>query len=163
MTLSIQPAGAGDLQTVLALNEAALPHVNSIGLSQLQALASMACFFSIARIDSEIAGFLLAMREGVCYASENYQWFSRRYPSFVYIDRIVVAHEFFRRSVGRCLYQHLIDASADAPRLTCEVNLRPPNQGSIDFHRRLGFIEVGRQQTENGGKQVALMCKSLTG
>lgn len=32
-----------------------------------------------------------------------------------------------------------------APILTCEVNVNPPNLGSIRFHNRIGFSEVGQQ------------------
>lgn len=160
MKLDIRPAGVEDLDQVLMLNQAALPHVNSIGREQLERLAAMACFFSVAVTDSRIAGFLLALREGADYASENYRWFCRCYPSFVYVDRIVVEPGHARLGVGRRLYEDLLAASVQlAPRLTCEVNLEPPNPGSIAFHQRLGFREVGRQQTEGGSKRVVLMCR----
>jgi hypothetical protein len=44
--------------------------------------------------------------------------------------------------------------------LTCEVNLRPPNEGSLRFHRRLGFREVGRQETPYGAL-VTLLALDL--
>ena len=48
-----------------------------------------------------------------------------------------------------------------APVLTCEVNLRPPNEGSIAYHERHGFKRVGTQETEGGSKEVAMMEKRL--
>ena len=45
--------------------------------------------------------------------------------------------------------------------LTCEVNLKPPNPGSIVFHQQLGFAEVDQQETEQGAKRVSLMVKTL--
>jgi predicted GNAT superfamily acetyltransferase len=43
---------------------------------------------------------------------------------------------------------------------TLEVNLEPRNDGSLRFHDRLGFVEVG-QQVSGSGKLVSLMAKTL--
>ncbi|NNE42793.1 MAG: GNAT family N-acetyltransferase, partial [Gemmatimonadetes bacterium] len=48
-----------------------------------------------------------------------------------------------------------------APMITCEVNTRPRNDGSLRFHARLGFREVGTQETEGGAKAVSLLEKRL--
>jgi predicted GNAT superfamily acetyltransferase len=34
--------------------------------------------------------------------------------------------------------------------LALEVNVDPPNAGSLRFHERLGFVEVGQQDTPYG-------------
>ena len=34
--------------------------------------------------------------------------------------------------------------------LALEVNVDPPNEGSLRFHERLGFVEVGQQDTPYG-------------
>jgi hypothetical protein len=47
-----------------------------------------------------------------------------------------------------------------APLLTCEVNLNPPNLGSIRFHNRIGFREVG-QQDSKPGLTVSMLAKKL--
>ena len=94
--------------------------------------------------------------------SENYRYFQRKYPRFLYVDRIAVTAEHHRRGVGRALYQHLLNtSSADYPILTCEVNLRPPNPGSLVFHERIGFRAVGEQETEGGAGRVCLMAMPL--
>ena len=41
--------------------------------------------------------------------------------------------------------------------LFCEVNVRPRNDVSLDFHASLGFREVGQQDTD-GGKRVSLLA-----
>ena len=38
-----------------------------------------------------------------------------------------------------------------------QVNTRPCNERSLAFHERLGFHEVGRQQSEGGSKEVAML------
>jgi len=45
--------------------------------------------------------------------------------------------------------------------MTCEVNLRPPNEGSMHFHQRLGFRQVAEQESEGGTKTVALLVRQL--
>ena len=60
------------------------------------------------------------------------------------------------------LYKDLADASAGwAQQLVCEVNLRPANPGSLAFHQRLGFKQVGTQETQNGKKKVAFLLKKI--
>jgi predicted GNAT superfamily acetyltransferase len=44
--------------------------------------------------------------------------------------------------------------------LTCEVNLNPPNHGSIRFHQRIGFSEVGQQESKPG-LTVSMLAKKL--
>ena len=48
------------------------------------------------------------------------------------------------------------------PILTCEVNLKPPNDGSILFHEKYGFEQVGTQETDGGEKEVSLMVYQIT-
>jgi len=161
MRFSIQPVSPADYDSVLALNEAALPHVNSIGVPELTALAEQAFLFDLVWLDKAVVGFILVLREGADYQSLNYRWFSARYSQFVYVDRIVIAKTFARQGVGGLLYAKLEKfASEVAPVLACEVNLRPANPGSLAFHRALGFHEVGQQETGNGEKLVSLMIKA---
>jgi len=48
--------------------------------------------------------------------------------------------------------------------VTCEVNLHPPNPGSLRFHEGLGFRALGEQETGLGSdgmpKRVRLMGRS---
>jgi uncharacterized protein len=48
-------------------------------------------------------------------------------------------------------------------RITCEVNLRPPNPVSDAFHARLGFTEVGRAMFGNGAKAVRYLMRNVSG
>jgi uncharacterized protein len=51
--------------------------------------------------------------------------------------------------------------SLRAERVTCEVNLEPPNPVSQRFHESLGFVEVGRQETYGGSVTVQLLERRL--
>ena len=61
---------------------------------------------------------------------------------------------------GKALYEYLIDQSKEE-RITCEVNLDPPNPGSILFHEKMGFREVEQQFVGDGEKLVSLMSRDL--
>jgi len=45
--------------------------------------------------------------------------------------------------------------------MTCEVNIRPPNESSMRYHEMHGFVQVATQETEGGLKKVALLEKKL--
>ena len=160
MTILIHPARAADYDAVLQLNESAVPNVNSIPESTLKNLHGECCFFHVARESSDIAGFLLALPESASYDSLNFQYFKSRYPRFVYVDRIVINKEYRRRGVGRKLYDDLFNqVRPDNLMVTCEVNLSPPNPGSLMFHESLGFREVDQLESPGSGKRVSLQVR----
>lgn len=162
MNVTLRPAVEDDFDAILQLNTAAVPHVNRIDRHELAGLAAQAFHFHVARVGDSLAGFLLSLAPGADYGSLNYRWFSERYEQFVYVDRIVVADDHHGLGIGRRLYAGLERAMAGfAPSLTCEVNLAPANPGSLAFHGRLGFAEVGQQATEGGAKRVCLMHKRV--
>ena len=157
--MEIRAAEKADYAPVLAMNEGALPHVSSLTEAGFAALVGQCFYFSVASVDGVVAGSLMALLPGEDYRSLNYRWFSERYASFVYIDRIVVGPQFSGMGIGRALYADVERAARGvAPILTCEVNLEPPNPGSVAFHGKLGFAEVG-QLVADEGKLVSLMVK----
>jgi predicted GNAT superfamily acetyltransferase len=160
--MQITDVTESDLATVLALNEASTPHVNNIDLDMMRWFAANAFYFRIARIEDRVAGFLIGLRPGLEYGSENYRWFCDNYPDFGYIDRVAVAASARRRGVASRLYDDFTAALNGAvPLLTCEVNIRPTNESSMHYHETRGFVQVATQQTEGGTKKVALMEKKL--
>ena len=150
-----------DFPDVLTLNATAVPHVNLIGQDELQWFADHAAFVRVANISGRIAGFLIGMRPGTNYASPNYRWFCDNYQDFAYVDRVVVAQWARRKRIAESLYTEFAESQADAPFMTCEVNLHPPNAGSMRFHERMGFRQVSSQEIHGGEKEVALMEKLL--
>ncbi|MEM9531841.1 MAG: GNAT family N-acetyltransferase [Pseudomonadota bacterium] len=159
MTVTIRAATDRDMPWVLNQNNEAAPAVNALSMDQLSQLVSKTSAFRIAEIDGRPVGFLLAMTEGADYGSMNFQWFKAHYDQFVYIDRVVIAASSRRLGVGRVLYADIHSyTERTAPVLTCEVNLHPPNPGSVRFHSVYGFREVGQQDTEGGAKRVSLLA-----
>ena len=153
---------AADLPSVLELNQSARPHVSDLELDALCALVAEAAYVRGVTRDGRLLAFLIAFAPDAHYESPNFQWFRARYDRFVYVDRIVVAAGARGEGIGKRLYDDVAAFARErAPRVTCEVNLRPRNDGSLRFHAREGFVQVGEQETEGGKKSVALLAREL--
>lgn len=107
-----------------------------------------------------IQGFIITLGPGQQYDSPNYEFFTDNFQSFEYVDRIVIGEKGRGNGLGTAMYNYIIDQTS-AEHMTCEVNLEPPNPGSLHFHSSFGFEEVGRQYSEEGKKFVSLMAKRL--
>lgn len=162
MEFIIRDIDGPDLDAVLTLNQSEVPHVGSIDLPRMQWFAANAAYFRVAMNEDRLAAFLVGMRPGTSYQSPNYRWFCDRYDDFAYVDRVAVADFARRFGLASRLYD---DFAATVPAsvefMTCEVNVQPPNESSMIFHRRLGFRQVGTQTTEGGSKEVAMLAKDL--
>ncbi len=149
----IRPLIDDDLDRVLAINEANVPEVGSVDRTRLEFIVAESPIALVAELDDGIAGFCLVLDERSTYDSVNYRWFTSRYTRFMYLDRVAI-HEAARgRGLGRALYDEvdrLMVERGDADHLALEVNADPPNEPSLAFHARLGFSEVGQQDTPYG-------------
>lgn len=160
MPVAVRRLVEADLPTVLRLNNAAVPAVPAEDRAGLDALVRLVSLALVAESDDGPAGFLLAMEPGVDHASENYRWFSAGDPDFLYVDRIVVDAAARGGGIGAALYAAAFEHArrTGRRRVTCEVNVRPENPGSLRFHARLGFERVGEQETKGGSVRVALLA-----
>ncbi len=106
--------------------------------------------------EDTLMGFVLCLPPATRYASLNYAWFNQRYDAFVYVDRIAVGEAYRDQKIGSVLYQEVIaQAQAQGCPVAAEVNLEPPNPGSLRFHERLGFEQVGI--LSHGSKRVTMV------
>jgi predicted GNAT superfamily acetyltransferase len=158
MTRTIREAKPADFAAILALNLESEALLSPLDAGRLAQLHSQAAYHHVICEDDAVVGFLLAFREGADYDSPNYLWFARRYPAFLYIDRIAVAARHQGRQLGRRLYEDLF---AFARRyaiatVTCEFYVEPLNLASQRFHAEFGFREVGTQWVAAGTKKVSL-------
>ena len=158
MIFTISPTVSAQLPTIVKINQEALPGVSSVTLEDMEHFLSIVDYFRTLQLDDTIAGFLIALTPGKDYHSPNYKWFEKKYNSFMYVDRIVIDSAYQSNGFGWAFYNNLREfTEGHSPRITCEVNLRPPNEGSIIFHEKYGFRQVGTQETEGGKKEVSLM------
>jgi uncharacterized protein len=148
---------------VLELNQRCTPHVGGLDADRFERIVDESSLALVARDPGGLLGFVLVLAPGASYDSPNYRWFSERYDRFTYVDRIAVDPRGQRSGVGRRLYQQVFEhaGSLGVDRVTCEVNLEPPNPVSRRFHESLGFFEVGRQETYGGSVTVQLLERRL--
>ncbi|MDJ0908375.1 MAG: GNAT family N-acetyltransferase [Woeseiaceae bacterium] len=157
MNVTLRDAAAGDLDEVLALNEANVPAVGQVSIEKMHWFRDHAHYFRVAVTGDYIAAFLIGLRPGTSYESSNYRWFCDNYEDFAYVDRIAVSERARRSGLASRLYDDFAAAMAEAVVMTCEVNILPPNPSSMRFHERLGFRRVGTIEYEPGAKEVALL------
>jgi len=96
--------------------------------------------------------------------SESYRWFMERGSDFLHVDRIAISADERGAGIGGALYRDLFAVATEKGRaeVTCEVNTKPPNPGSLRFHARLGFEQVGELVTKGGAYEVALMARNVS-
>ena len=149
-----------DLPACVALNNGAVPAVSEADLAKMQTLLDESLLSLVAEQEGEIVGFCVNFGPGASYTSVNYLWFCERYDDFAYLDRIVVSPDARNTGIGAAMYAAVEEQVAGIPWLLCEVNLRPRNDGSLRFHDRIGFVEVGQQETPYG-VLVSMLAKDL--
>jgi predicted GNAT superfamily acetyltransferase len=148
-----------DLDVVFAINEENVPAVGQETPEDLLAIYDVCSMNIVAEVDHVVRAFCMVMPPNVAYASPNYLYFCDRYDDFVYLDRVAITARFQGRGIGAMLYRE-VERRATAPLFALEVNVKPPNVGSMRFHLREGFVEVDQLETRPG-KIVSLMTKGL--
>lgn len=160
--LIIRDVRDSDLDAVLGLNQSEVPHVGSVDAARMRWYADNASYFRVAVHGNDLGAYLVGFLPGIGYTSPNYLWFCKHYDEFAYVDRVAVAPSARRTGIATRLYDDFAAAlPASVPVMTCEVNVRPPNSSSMDFHRRLGFEQVGSLASDTGDKEVAMLLKPL--
>ena len=144
-----------DVEVMWAINEEGLPGTGQVSAQELAALLDLASYSIGAFDDGGMLGFVICLPPATAYGSLNYAWFNQRYDAFLYVDRIAVATDHRNRGVGSALYsQVMAEANQQAVPVAAEVNLVPPNPGSVRFHHRFNFVEVGT--LDHGEKAVTM-------
>jgi predicted GNAT superfamily acetyltransferase len=162
MSISIRDVREHELDSVLALNNAAGPTILPLDAAKARFFFDHATYFRVAEVDGHLAGFLIAFDQRAPYASSNFLWFRERFESFIYIDRVVVASSRRGAGLGRVFYADVQSfAEVRAPKLACEVFLEPRNDVAVLFHGTYGFLEAGQQVMPETRLRVSLLSKEL--
>ncbi len=111
----------------------------------------------------EVLGFLMVFKEDANYDNENFLWFNDRMENFIYIDRIVIPDEHQGKGIGKLLYDFVFELGREEGYdiVTCEIDIKPPNETSLSFHKKMGFEEKGRQVLSAGRKEVSLQARKI--
>ena len=148
-----------DLDLMLAINQENVPAVGPETAETMRQIFEWSFLALGVEVDKALVGYCLMMKPGLPYRSTNYQWFCDKYDDFIYLDRVAFTESHQGKGYGSLLYNE-VESRSSEPLFTLEVNLEPRNDGSLRFHDRLGFVEVG-QQVSGSGKLVSLMAKTL--
>jgi len=161
--IKIRDAVQEDFESILILNEVEVEKTSPMDLEKISFLDELSCYHKVATVDNEVAGFLLVMRCGAAYINDNFSWFAAKFPTFMYVDRIVVGSDYFGLKIGSMLYQDLFRyAKANGINtITCEYYLEPLNVVSRAFHNKFGFKELGTQRVVNNTKLVSLQSVEM--
>ena len=133
-----------DVQSIWAINEQGLPGTGQVSQQELSDLLKLSALSLGVFREGEVLGFVICLSPGTTYSSLNYAWFNNKYNDFIYVDRIAVSLDHRDKGIGSKLYEEVIAYSQDnRTPIAAEVNLNPPNPGSMRFHHRFEFEEVG--------------------
>lgn len=148
----VRRAHLNDLLKILELNNRESKWVGTKDIDFFQRYMNIS-FFSVAEYNGKIVGFLMAMDQNTEYDSINFLWFKERYNKFFYIDRVIVDESIRGKGIGSLLYRELMNKRENIP-LVAEVSIEPSNEGSVIFHDKIGFREVGK--LKSGDKKVRM-------
>ena len=119
--------------------------------------------FLCQRREPRDAGVSAGLDQDAAYDNQNFRWFRARFERFVYIDRIIITEDARGQGLARLMYEDLFAESKAAGhvRVLCEVNIDPPNEGSLAFHRSMKFLALADVVLKGGSKRVRYLVKEL--
>ena len=159
----IRAADPKDFEIICAMNLAETQHTSTMDVARLTELSAISCYHKVADLGGTVSAFLLAMCHDSPYVNDNFEWFSKKYARFIYIDRVVVSPASRGLRLGSFLYEDIFRhaRSNEIPLIACEYNIVPPNEPSRLFHEKFGFKEQGSQWVANGTKRVSLQVAEI--
>lgn len=139
------------LQSIYDLNQANTPEVGSLkSINHLKKLIELSAYNLLVLSNDEIVGFIICMREGSVYRSENYKFFVQKLKKFLYVDRVAIGEQYRRAGLGQAIYENIfIHAAKNDLPIALEVNTQPVNQPSLNFHEKMGFDKAGAKNFED--------------
>lgn len=149
-----------DVEAMWVINEEGLPGTGQVSQDELVSLLNLASLSLGAFENDLMLGFVMCLPPRTSYGSLNYAWFNQRYDAFLYVDRIAVAANQRDRGVGSALYERVVaTAKEHTVPVAAEVNRLPPNPGSMRFHHRFNFVEVGTLD-HGANKSVTMLLRT---
>jgi uncharacterized protein len=162
MSITIRDVREHELDSVLAMNNAAGPGVLPMDSARIRFFWENADYFRVAEIDGLLAGFLIGLGQAAAHDSSNFLWFRERYEKFLYIDRIVIASARRSVGVGRVFYADIQSfAEARAPHLAAEVFIESNNHPALLFHGSFGFREIGQHLMPDRHIRACMLIKDM--
>lgn len=160
----IRPLTPSDHEEILRINAESQPGVAHLDRTELERLVRLQNeHLVIEGPKGGLVGYLLAFPSDTPYDGEEFILLTKTsIGPFIYIDQVAVGAAERRTGAASSLYQatEAVAERRGIRELSCEVNLNPPNPGSLAFHRSKGFNQTSVMETQDG-RTVALMSKWL--
>mgnify|MGYP001240048424 CR=1 FL=1 len=139
------------LKDILSINQEHVPMVGALkNIKDLENLLKMSFLSAVTYNEGRITSFIVCLRENKEYKSLNYVYFSEMYKKFFYVDRIGVKKEHQNIGLGSLLYKKIDEINNKLKLPICaEVNTKPYNKTSIQFHIKHGFKKIGEKSFSN--------------
>lgn len=162
MPIIIRDVREHELDSVLAMNNAAGTGILPMDAAKVRFFWENADYFRVAEVDGLLAGFLIALSQDAVHDSCNFKWFGERYEKFLYIDRIVIASARRSVGVGRVFYGDVQSfAEVRYPHLAAEVFIDTGSHPALIFHGSFGFREVGQNVMQPADIRACMLLKDL--
>ena len=159
--MNLRNLNHNNIEEIWEINEQGLPGTGKVSREEISRLLDYSDLALGAFLSSRLIGFVICLPPKTEYGSLNYAWFNDRYSDFLYVDRIAVSKSHQNKGVGSIIYSEVIQNALELKvPVTAEVNLSPPNPGSVRFHLRHGFKQV--DVYDSGEKKVAMMVYDLS-
>ncbi|MCH1443716.1 MAG: GNAT family N-acetyltransferase [Candidatus Poseidoniaceae archaeon] len=157
--METRPLTQSDVHSIWSINEQGLPGTGQVSEEEVSDLLKLSTLsFGVFRKE-ELVGFVICLSPRTEYKSLNYGWFNEKYDDFIYVDRIAVSLDHRNKGIGSKIYAEVIAYSQEHEiPVAAEVNLNPPNPGSMRFHHRFNFKQVGVFNHEQ--KSVTMLLRS---
>ena len=157
--MDIIALSTSDIEAMWDINEQGLPGTGKVSKPEIAKLLEFSSLSVGAYDQGELLGFVICLPPKTEYGSLNYAWFNQRFEAFMYVDRIAVAQQHRNQGIGSMLYEQVIASSDEqGVPVAAEVNSTPPNPGSMRFHERFRFKEVGELHHQE--KSVMMLLRT---
>lgn len=159
---TLRDATVADAEQIVSLNADSVAVTSPMDTDRFRHLFGLCSIVTVAEMDGRAVAFLMAMTDSVDYDNANYRWFRERLKRFVYVDRVVVSPDARGLGIGSALYSQVQSWAIDATLfwLVAEMDIDPPNVGSLSFHKSEGFAQLGTRVLDNG-KTVSMQMRQI--
>ena len=142
MNVIIRNANVEDLPQILEIVNHAILHTTSNYLYEVQTLENQLQWFEEKK--SKQFPIIVADYNGTAFGFGTYGTFREKIGyQFTVEHSVYVAPEFIGKGIGKQLLLALIVLAKEEGYHTMIGGIDAANTGSIDFHRKFGFVETG--------------------
>ena len=160
--VTVRDATPADLTELTAIYNALLETTTHEWTEQLHTVEERSEWLAAKQASGHPALVAVEADEVIGWATYGDFRDSQRWPGYRFTieHSIHVREDHWGRGVGRALIDALIERARREGKHVMVAGIDASNTGSIAFHERLGFVEVGRQETDYG-ILVGMLAKKL--